>query len=102
MRDSLECPNCQRKLAAPTAEVEAVRCSGCGVQLQLDAPLQDAEAKLAIQSTPHPEQKTPGEINPIPRIARKRSFILRYLDPALPRTRRMNRAFIIGACIPAT
>jgi hypothetical protein len=37
---------------------------------------------------------------PLERIARKRSFVVRFLSTVDPKTRRMDRAFIIGACIP--
>jgi hypothetical protein len=97
MRDSLECPNCGRKLAVPTERaIEAVRCSGCGTRLQHDAPLSSEEAASSLKRTPQADPNTPEDINPIPRIARKRSLILRYLDADAPKTRVMRLAFLIG------
>jgi Zn-finger nucleic acid-binding protein len=60
-----------------------------------------SEVAQSTSETNRPVENQQG-LNPIPRIEQKRSFIHRHLDSATAFTRRINRAFIIGACIPPT
>ncbi len=49
MRDSLECPNCQRKLAAPVdAAVEVVSCPGCGTTFPVNEPDPDLPPQMVV------------------------------------------------------
>jgi hypothetical protein len=103
------CLSCQRLLYRPDEFLgRAWQCPNCGPVSVSDDPvpvshelatLLEKEYRLGLPFDPSDD--VPPELNPIPRIARKRSLILRYLDPDMPKARRMLWAFLISLGLPA-